>query len=269
MYTVTKLAELLGVGADVVRHYTDCGLLKPWVNPENGYRFYNEEDMVKVLYARVCRSFGLTVAGTIEFGKGTVEEQISYLERQKEDIDRQLWQLRLMKGRIREVGGYIGRSGLCTGQVTSVVRSGIHSIYVIGGEKDHSAQKKLISQWVDKLPYTHISIKVPLDELSDPNFSGCYSVEVGMGVIHRYLKDLGLPAEPPVESIPGGEHLIIYLKCKNIFSLSPVELAPLFNYAREHKLRFLHNTSGRVLSVVEGEEGPLYSIMLRVRVGPD
>ena len=268
MYTVAKLAGLLGLGTDAVRYYTERGLLQPWVDPENGYRYFTEADVVKVLYARVCRSFGLSVSETMDFGGSSAAEQMALLEARGEEMDRQIRELCLMRERISEVHAFLKQSELCDGRVVPVTRESIHSLYTVGARRDYSAQRALMGQWVEKLPYTHISIKVPLEELSDPAFLGRYSVETGIGVVHKYLKPLGLSDAPPVESIPGGEHLIIYLKCKDVFSLSPKELAPLHAYVREHGLRFLNNTSGRMLAAEPDGADTLYSIMLRVRVGP-
>ena len=56
MFTVKKLADSLGVGPDVVRHYTALGLLEPAVNPWTGYRTYRGIDALLLGSDRSLRS---------------------------------------------------------------------------------------------------------------------------------------------------------------------------------------------------------------------
>ena len=46
MLTVKKLADLLGLSPEVIRHYTHMGILKPVVNSGNNYKYYDEQDLL-------------------------------------------------------------------------------------------------------------------------------------------------------------------------------------------------------------------------------
>ena len=46
MLTVKKLADLLGLSPEVIRHYTHIGILKPVVNSGNNYKYYDEQDLL-------------------------------------------------------------------------------------------------------------------------------------------------------------------------------------------------------------------------------
>src|SRR5579859_5499209 len=46
MYTVKKLAKLSGISIRTLRFYDEIGLLKPAYYGENGYRYYEEEQLL-------------------------------------------------------------------------------------------------------------------------------------------------------------------------------------------------------------------------------
>jgi DNA-binding transcriptional MerR regulator len=48
MFTVKQLSKLAGVTPRTLRHYDDIGLLKPSRIGENGYRYYEEESLLKL-----------------------------------------------------------------------------------------------------------------------------------------------------------------------------------------------------------------------------
>ena len=118
-----------------------------------------------------------------------------------------------------------------------------------------------------RLPYIHLSIKVPKDELNDPDFDRPYSVELGVGVTEDYLGVSGLSVEPPVETVPAGRFLIIYLKTRDVLHLTPDELRPLREKAAALGLPFLNDSTGRLLAVEKTPEGPLFYILIRIRIG--
>ena len=45
-YTIKKVAELSGVSIRTLRFYDEIGLLKPAFYGENGYRYYEEEQLL-------------------------------------------------------------------------------------------------------------------------------------------------------------------------------------------------------------------------------
>lgn len=266
MYTVKKLADSLGVGTDVIRHYTDIGLVTPVVNSETGYRYYDENDALAVANIRVARSLNFSLPQAQELQKEAVTDQIGEMERQEAEISSEISMLQNKLRRLREVRVFLQKTQLCNGTVQDVERNAIHSIYTIGLTKDYAANKKVVGEWMEKLPYTHISVKLPKAELNDAGFAGPYSVELGVGVTEEYAKELELNMEPPVESIPGGRCLILYIKTRDILGLGPKDVEPLLAKSRELGMPFLNDSSGRLLAIEETPEGPLFYILIRCRI---
>ena len=58
---VSEVAKSAGVSADVVRYYSRIGLLNPGRNPDNGYREYTPQDVVRVSFIRKAKWLGFTL----------------------------------------------------------------------------------------------------------------------------------------------------------------------------------------------------------------
>lgn len=55
---VSEIAKRAGVTAETVRHYTRSSLLEPKQQSQNGYRYYSEGDLVRLIFIRKARLLG-------------------------------------------------------------------------------------------------------------------------------------------------------------------------------------------------------------------
>ena len=78
MLTVKKLADLLGLSPEVIRHYTHIGILKPVVNSGNNYKYYDEQDLLYLANIRVNRSLGLSLPQAQDFQSSSVKKREIY-----------------------------------------------------------------------------------------------------------------------------------------------------------------------------------------------
>lgn len=58
---VNEVAKSAGVSTSVVRYYSRVGLLKPTRNPDNGYREYTPQDVMRVEFTRKAKWLGFTL----------------------------------------------------------------------------------------------------------------------------------------------------------------------------------------------------------------
>jgi DNA-binding transcriptional MerR regulator len=56
-----EVAKSAGVSADVVRYYSRIGLLNPTRNPDNSYREYTPQDVIRVNFIRKAKWLGFTL----------------------------------------------------------------------------------------------------------------------------------------------------------------------------------------------------------------
>lgn len=63
-YKIGTFAKYMGVSPDLVKHYQDSGILKPEVDPENNYRYYNMTHGERLIVSRKFRNLGFSVEET-------------------------------------------------------------------------------------------------------------------------------------------------------------------------------------------------------------
>jgi len=61
VYTVQKIASLVGVSVRTMHYYDELGLLKPRYRPENGYRYYDEDSIIRLQQIRFFRELGFSL----------------------------------------------------------------------------------------------------------------------------------------------------------------------------------------------------------------
>lgn len=57
--TVTEVAKLSGVSVRALHHYDDIGLLRPAFLGENGYRYYGEDELLRLQQILIHRELGI------------------------------------------------------------------------------------------------------------------------------------------------------------------------------------------------------------------
>ncbi|WP_240229530.1 MerR family transcriptional regulator [Devosia lacusdianchii] len=86
-YTVNKLAQLAGISVRALHHYDEIGLLKPAFTGDNRYRYYGDEELLRLQQILIHRELDIPLAeiGAILDAPGF--DKIETLQRQRERLD--------------------------------------------------------------------------------------------------------------------------------------------------------------------------------------
>lgn len=94
VYTVKKLAKIAGVSVRTLHYYDEIGLLKPSFIKENGYRYYEEKELLKLQQILFFKELEFSLEDIVRIitdpGFKTVEalaDQKKFLELKKARID--------------------------------------------------------------------------------------------------------------------------------------------------------------------------------------
>lgn len=102
-YTIKKFASMQGLTVDTLRQYEKKGIIKPYQDKENGYRYYSDMDVRIVSTSRWFSSLGFSLSQVAEimvhlsnetlhedFSKRVVEQkrQIAFEERKLKELIR-------------------------------------------------------------------------------------------------------------------------------------------------------------------------------------
>lgn len=99
-WSIQELARSAGTTSRTLRHYGDIGLLKPSRVGRNGYRYYDQESLVRLQRILLLRDLGLglpAIAEVLEGQRDTVSAlrtHLELLEQEQQRIGRQIESVR-------------------------------------------------------------------------------------------------------------------------------------------------------------------------------
>ena len=100
MLTIGEFSRLGRVSPRMLRHYDALGLLCPDQVGENGYRYYRQEQLVRLLQIQRLQKYGFRLAEVAELLSLSDEELLPRLHRRRLDAH---YEIHLMQERVREL----------------------------------------------------------------------------------------------------------------------------------------------------------------------
>lgn len=265
--TIRQLTKRLGVSADTIRYYRELGLLHPHVR-ENGYHEYTVDDMLAILLIREMRSMDISLPAVKDFlERQSMNEYSQWLDLREEALLNGIKRLNLLLGRLHETKVYASCGVRLLNQVEEFDGPATWAVSSIGTERPYE-KGQVLEKWVGHLPFTYVSATILLPDLQRCHGSEPYPVAIGMGALEKYVNEFSLPLPEYACFQPGGHFIRTCIPVPDILAVSPEDLKPLTQYAREKGYRFASCTGGRIL-FIEQKEKPLYYFLVWVRVDRD
>ncbi|WP_196602717.1 MerR family transcriptional regulator [Pectinatus frisingensis] len=89
LYSIGETAKLMGVSVQMLRIYSNLGLLQPqYINPENGYRYYSFKQFHYIDRIKYLRSLNLSLPEISEIlHSGKPKIMLQSLEKRKKEIE--------------------------------------------------------------------------------------------------------------------------------------------------------------------------------------
>ena len=100
MLTIGEFSRLGRVSPRMLRHYDALGLLCPDQVGENGYRYYRQEQLVRLLQIQRLQKYGFRLSEVAELLSLSEEELLPRLHRRRLDAH---YEIHLMQERLREL----------------------------------------------------------------------------------------------------------------------------------------------------------------------
>lgn len=99
LYSIGETAKITGISVQTLRNYSNDSLLIPaYVNEENGYRFFTFDQFHIIDRIKYLRGFGLPLTEIKQImSKGDVDSIILFLDKQKEQVNKQIEELNTTK----------------------------------------------------------------------------------------------------------------------------------------------------------------------------
>src|SRR6218665_335971 len=88
-YTVNQLAHLAGISVRALHHYDEIGLLKPAFTGDNRYRYYGEEELLRLQQILIHRELYIPLAEIGAILAAPAIDRLETLRKQRERIEEQ------------------------------------------------------------------------------------------------------------------------------------------------------------------------------------
>ena len=104
-YTIHQISKLLGISADAIRLYEKEGLVTPVRNPQNGYRYYETQEIQRIMGIHLYRQLNVSIAEIRNLMSSTSLPEVAdgfasltlQTENEIEHLQKRLEKLRFMK----------------------------------------------------------------------------------------------------------------------------------------------------------------------------
>jgi DNA-binding transcriptional MerR regulator len=265
MRTIGKIAKLLGVSTDTIRHYKNLQLLHPYTSP-NGYLKYDSRDALITLLTKELSSMDMPLADikcTIE--DNSINQFNDWLDVRHVELEMELKRIQDELTRLQEIKKYTGYGIELLDCIDEFNGADIYSLPIFGSENVNE-KFELVKEWVNFFPFSYISVNLPQNELNDDSFDQNYTTSVGIGVVKKYAEEFSLTTNRFVNRTEGGLCLRTCIVVEDLFSISPQDLSKLRCYTKAKGYKFSNNSSGRLLFIKNADKKPLYYVLIWVRV---
>lgn len=115
-YTIHEVADLLGISSDAIRLYEKEGLIRAHRNEKNGYRYYETEQIHRIMGISLYRQLGVGLSeisklfqlSTFPGVAGEFQNLIESSEHQIEKLQQKIEKMRFMKAHLEMLNQGIG-----------------------------------------------------------------------------------------------------------------------------------------------------------------
>lgn len=124
-YSIKETAEIFNITKNKLRFYEKKGLLSPRRDAENNYRYYNEEDIIKLQTILTYRILNMSIEDIRDLMKNSGKENIiDHFYSQWKVVNDEMHKMRLLKESIEEImdSVYDNTDGLYTGDIVDIVQ---------------------------------------------------------------------------------------------------------------------------------------------------
>jgi putative AdoMet-dependent methyltransferase len=138
-YSIKEVASLLGINANKIRFYEKKGLIKPARGEENDYRYFSEEEVIKLHSILLYRALGLSVKDIEGLLKNTTKEiYLGHFYNQWKVVNDKIHELSQMREALEHIMDemYLVTDGQYTTEILKEIQHNVEKLTVKNSWKD-------------------------------------------------------------------------------------------------------------------------------------
>lgn len=244
-YKISDVAKMLGISAELVRHYERLGILKP-NRSTNGYRRYTTRDINILTGSRRYVHMGFSIEEA-EFliNAASLEEAIDSLTGMEEKAAREIRWKHLVLNEIQQLKDKYKLIHDFENNIFKFDLQDSPPVYRINCQKNMTISLKEalscnVKKWIEKLPVVKISPEFTVESVYSMTDDYCF----GFAVDETLAEELDLINTPGIKFYPSGLCLTTLIKSEGANHIGPHSLQDALNYMNNHNMKMADNAWG-------------------------
>ena len=267
-YSISEMAELLGVTTHMLRHYEKVGIIQPEVHPENGYRFYTVLDTRRFNLSRLFLACGLSLEACAELlGSPDANRTECLLEAAVREK-----QLEIEKARVamRFLNNLRGMYPHLQERVNRVWVENLPKMWRLNVSQMEKAVltpelRQQREAWLACQPGVYWTSCIRRDTLRDRK-TGPIEYDFGLMCYESDALAMGLRQTPDVEVVAGGDYLVTIHEKSDRGAFTWEDIAALTQYMQDREIRLHGDAFSHILAsrCVDGRVYNDHRIFLKI-----
>lgn len=234
-YKIGDVERILGISAETLRFFEKKGLVIPHKNESNNYRNYDTLDLKKLVAYKLYRS--------MDFSMGESAEILNS-QSHTETFELICTQIDLIQQRVKYQQSLLARMGEIKHSFERVEIMGDNFFCIEDSPevlfycnqvndvfKTEEEQSKLSHQWLNQLPFIHMALFIPREEIPLGK-----RVNWGYAVNTKYQDIVAQLESPLTKRVPSQKSVYTILKCSGNESVNSQSLQKALSYLVDNNL---------------------------------
>jgi len=209
-YTISDMAKLLGVTTHTLRYYEKENLIRPFTDPNNGYRYYAVADTRRFNLCRELRAAGFSLEQCFRFvTEQNIDNLLPMIEARKAELDQQIY---LMQNTHKFLDRLMNEYTHFSERENKFYTLTLPERWYLPISRNEKviSDKELLSehaQWIQCMPVTYWISRIFVTNLTEYGRTDRPQYESGLMVEAEVAEGLGLRKTDNVMVISGGTYL--------------------------------------------------------------
>ena len=254
-YTIGHFAKMLGLTTDTVRQYEKSGIVTPYKDEKNGYRYFTPHDVRTVSICKQYRQMGFSLAEIAEILTSIPIDRLPVqFEKKREQLQQEMQRLQIQLDALRwhqvllnDIPSQLDQFSICEMPAFIRLPHSDRDFFSLDGELTD-----LVREWIELLPLTIYSRRIPQAVLLGES---PFTYDMGMMLQLQDVHRLTLPYADKVENIPAQRYLYTIIKKRDEVPFALEHLSPALDYISRFKLKISGDALGYFIASEVCEEG--------------
>ena len=266
-YKIGSFRRWTGLTEGALRYYEDLGLIRPFRDFGNDYRYYDESNFLQLLQVKQLSSFDIQLGDLpCDDRSVPIEDMGLVLARRRAALEMEIKELYDKLARIKLHESFFRKGYPDPAEIQKANIRGIYRLFISDpAVAEHPAAEEIARNWISRMPFAHATLRIPLRDLQGLSDSP-YTVQVGIGMLERYFTESGDTFREPMQYSAPNTSVSGTIAVGDLGEITRKDLEPILGYIQEHNLLLCDDMFGWIVYIARSGEETKYYLSLRVAV---